>query len=177
MRKQTVVAFVIFSAICQASDLTLQGKFTADDDVQLFSVSVAAPATVDIRSYGYAGGTTSTGTVVLRGGFDTIRKLFSASGAFLSENDDGARVATDPSTGLTGGARITTSLAAGNYLLTLTEYDNFASGNLTDGFHDNEANWAARHRRALLFIDLDRNISTVSRAGARKPYDHSRRTA
>jgi hypothetical protein len=65
------LVLAIFPLIAGAADITLQGTFTADDNVQLFSVSLAAAVPVDIRSYGYAGGTTSTGTVVPRGGFDT----------------------------------------------------------------------------------------------------------
>lgn len=120
--------------ICTASNITLQGNFTADDDVQLFSVTLAAPAAVDFRSYGYAGGTTSTGTVVPAGGFDTVLTLFTGSGVFIDDNDDGAGVATDPATGLAADARITANLAAGSYTLALTQYDNFSLGDLSDGF-------------------------------------------
>jgi len=44
--------------------------------VQLLNLTVAPAGSVDIRSYGYAGGTASTGTVVPSGGFDTILTLF-----------------------------------------------------------------------------------------------------
>jgi hypothetical protein len=47
------IVFAIFPLLSRAANITLQGEFTADDNVQLFSVSVAAPATVDIRSHGY----------------------------------------------------------------------------------------------------------------------------
>jgi len=128
------IAFAIFPLISRATNITLQGSFSADDNIQFFSVSVAAPATIDIRSYGYAGGTTSTGAVVPRGGFDTILTLFSASGVFIDDNDDGAGVAADPATGQAADARITANLAAGSYILAVTEYDNFSIGNLSDGF-------------------------------------------
>lgn len=124
----------VLPVICTASNITLQGNFTADDNAQLFSVALAAPAAVDFRSYGYAGGTTSTGTVVPTGGFDTVLTLFSSSGVFINDNDDGAGVPTDPATGLLGDARITANLAAGSYTLVLTQYDNFSIGNLSDGF-------------------------------------------
>ncbi len=134
-RKLTLVlVLAILPMIAQAADITLQGTFTADDNVQLFSVSLAAPASVDIRSYGYAGGTTSTGTVVPRGGFDTILTLFNASGVVVDDNDDGAGVATDLTTGLAADARLNEALSAGSYIVALTQYDNFSLGNLTDGF-------------------------------------------
>jgi hypothetical protein len=130
-----VASGFVFSPIAaQASNITLQGSFTHDDDVQLFDLTLAAAATVDIRSYGYAGGTTSTGTVAPSGGFDSILTLFEASGAFLTDNDDGAGVATDPTTGLAADARITASLIPGSYIVALTEFDNFSLGNLSDGF-------------------------------------------
>ncbi len=50
------IAFTFFPLFSPAANLTLQGNFTADDNIQFFSVSIAAPAAVDIRSYGYAGG-------------------------------------------------------------------------------------------------------------------------
>ncbi|MBV9307787.1 MAG: DVUA0089 family protein [Acidobacteriaceae bacterium] len=139
-----LVTLVIVGLVCtplaaRASNITLQDSFTHDDDVQLFAFTVATAGSVDLRSYGYAGGTIpqdggfSLG--VARGGFDTILTLFNASGQFLSENDDGAGVATDPATGLAGDARLTATLAPGRYLLALTQYDNFARGsNLADGF-------------------------------------------
>ena len=50
----------------QATNTTLQGLFTRDDSVQFFNLTVATAGPVDIRSYGYAGGTTSTGVAVPR---------------------------------------------------------------------------------------------------------------
>lgn len=128
------VALIATPQTAQASNITLQGLFTHDDNVQLFNLTIAAAGTVDIRSYGYAGGTASTGTVVPSGGFDTILTLFDGSGTFLADNDDGAGAAIDPATGLAADARITTNLAAGSYIVALTQYDNFSAGNLADGF-------------------------------------------
>lgn len=118
----------------RAANITLQGLFAKDDDGQLFNFAVASDSSVDIRSYGYAGGTTATGASVPRGGFDTVLTLFSASGAFLNGNDDGPGVAPDPSTGLAADARISANLTAGSYILALTQYDNFSIGNLAAGF-------------------------------------------
>ncbi|MBV8709847.1 MAG: DVUA0089 family protein, partial [Acidobacteriaceae bacterium] len=73
----------------QAANLTLSGAISSDDAVQLFDFTVATPSSVDLRSYGYAGGTSSTGRVVASGGFDTTLTLFDSSGNFLNENDDG----------------------------------------------------------------------------------------
>ncbi len=118
----------------RAADITLQGAIATDDAVELFNLTVGGAGSVDIRSYGYAGGTTSTGTVVPRGGFDTILTLFSASGVFIDDNDEGAGAAADPATGLASDARISANLAAGGYILALTQYDNFSLGNPAGGF-------------------------------------------
>lgn len=117
------------------ANISLQGSLTADDQVQFFNLLLSAPASIDIRSYGYGGGTLSSGATVPRGGFDTVLTIFNSSGVFLSENDDGVGVATDPSTGEALDARLTQMLAAGNYIVSLSQYDNFATGaNLVDGF-------------------------------------------
>ena len=142
----TLAALVSVVALpARADNFTLAGTFTHDDQVQLFDLAVGTPGPVDIRSYGYAGGITSTGGVSLPGGFDTILTLFDASGKFLTENDEGAGVAVDPNTGEAFDARITTSVASGNYIVALTQYDSFANGsNLSDGFaEDGHPNFTA----------------------------------
>ncbi len=63
-----------------------------------------------------------------------ILTLFNASGEFIDDNDEGAGVATDPTTGLAADARLTDTLTPGNYIVALTEFDNFSIGNLADGF-------------------------------------------
>lgn len=128
------LCLVLTPSAAQASDITLQGSFTHDDDVQLFNLTVATAGPVDMRSYGYAGGTASTGTVVPSGGFDTILTLFDGSGAFLADNDDGTGAAVDPLTGLPGDARITLNLMPGSYVVALTQFDSFSIGDLADGF-------------------------------------------
>ncbi len=120
-----LVVLATLPVIGRASNVTLQDNFAADDNVQLFSVSILTTAAVDIRRRGYAGGTTSTGTAVPPGGFDSL---------LIEENDDGAGVATNPATGLAGDARITANHTTGTYILALTQYHNFSIGNLADGF-------------------------------------------
>jgi len=128
-----------------AAAITLQGTFTQDDQVQLFDITVPftpIPEVVDIRSYGYAGGTTSTGVVVPPGGFDTVLSLFDATGGFLFDNDDGLDVAVDPTTGLAADARLLFApgglgLPPGNYVVALTQFDNFElRPTLADGFYE-----------------------------------------
>ena len=126
-------AFVPANAMTDT--ITLSGAFTRDDDVQLFDVVIASTGSVDFRSFGYGGGTTPAGQTIAAGGFDTALTLFSGAGVFITDNDDGAGAAVDPSTGMPGDARITANLTPGQYILALTQYDNFAlTPNLSDGF-------------------------------------------
>ncbi len=137
-----LVALFVAPATTQASSVTLNGSFTQDDTVQLYDFTVVAPdvigaLSVDLRSYGYAGGTTNNGGSIPPGGFDTILTLFSQTGNLIAQNDDGPGVAVDPLTGLAADARITATLASGNYILALTQYDNFAnSTDLSAGFSE-----------------------------------------
>ncbi|MBV9675679.1 MAG: DVUA0089 family protein, partial [Acidobacteriaceae bacterium] len=71
-----LLSTALISRPAQAANIPLQGSINTDDDVQLFAFTVATAGSVDLRSYGYAGGTIpqdggfSLG--VARGGFDTI---------------------------------------------------------------------------------------------------------
>jgi hypothetical protein len=72
------LGFACAPAAIYAANITQTGLFTRDDQVQLFTVTIATPGDIDVRSYGYAGGITSTGTITPGGGFDTVLTLFGA---------------------------------------------------------------------------------------------------
>lgn len=134
-----------FGGVASAADLSFRGAFTQDDEVQLFNFSLRTDSQVTVRTYSYGGGTQSDGTVIAAGGFDPVLSLFNETGRFIAISDDDASgtVATDPSTGQGYDALIDVMLAAGDYTLALTQFDNFPSGaNLEDGFkHDGEGNF------------------------------------
>jgi hypothetical protein len=48
----------------RAANLTLQGSFANEDDVELFNVAVGSNSLIKIRSYGYASGATASGAIV-----------------------------------------------------------------------------------------------------------------
>lgn len=125
---------VSFAQPVKAVSITLQGSFTQDDQVALFDVVVNPSSFVDIRSYGYAGGTTSTGILIPQGGFDPVLTLFSSSGDFIAENDEGAGALADLTTGQAWDPRLQGNLTAGTYVIALTQYGNFSIGSLSDGF-------------------------------------------
>jgi hypothetical protein len=122
--------------LATASNFSFAGSLTADNSVQLFSFTVAATATVTLQTYSYAGGTNQFGTTVPSGGFDPILSLFDSSGLLINENDDGyANVPADARTGQHWDSYIHTTLAAGTYTVSLTQYDNFPQGShLSDEF-------------------------------------------
>jgi hypothetical protein len=135
-----VLAFatIPLDAALAAQILNANDTFEQDDDFQLFDLAISAAGIYDIRSFGYAGGTTSTGDVVTGGGFDTILTLFDDVGSFIAENDDaseGGLVAnTDPGTDTAYDAWLRIFLDPGDYTVAVTQYDNYANGDLVDGF-------------------------------------------
>jgi hypothetical protein len=118
----------------QAAAVAFSGTLTRDDDVRIFSFHQNAASLVTIETFGYAGGTDAAGNVVVAGGFDPVFALFTASGNLIGAGDDGA-TRTDPVTGGAFDALLTTLLGPGDYLLALSEFDNFALGpTLANGF-------------------------------------------
>jgi hypothetical protein len=126
----------------QSANFSFRGTFNRDDNVQLFNFLLSSAGTVTIRSFGYEGGANAAGTVIPRGGFDTTVALFNLStGALLGFNDDGSvpPLTIDPVTGFAGDSLLTLSLAAGNYRVALTEFDNVPNGNFSAGFFEQGA--------------------------------------
>jgi hypothetical protein len=113
-----------FGTHAQAAVLSFNGSFTADDNVHFQSFTESSLSSVTLQTSSYAAG-----------GFDPIVAVFDATGALIGQNDDGAGVPPDPSTGEALDALLTLSLAPGQYTVSLTQFDNFALGpTLADGF-------------------------------------------
>jgi hypothetical protein len=157
------------SAMAAPTNFSFRGTFTQDDNVQLFNFSSDGSATSYIVSYGYAGGTQADGTVIGRGGFDTILTLFTAAGTRVGFNDDGAsgcftaaaavapgtvNGATDPVTSRRWDTCFSALLSAGDYILAVTQYDNFSrTASLADGFvRDGQGNFTSTFSGACASI-------------------------
>jgi hypothetical protein len=113
-----------FGTHAQAAVFSFNGSFTADDNEQFLSFTQGALSPVTLQTSSYAAG-----------GFDPIVAVFDATGVLVAQNDDGIGVPPDPSTGAALDSLLTVSLGAGQYLVSLTEFENFALGpTLADGF-------------------------------------------
>lgn len=127
---------IMLSGLVFADNFSFTGTFTQDDNVQLFAFGVGAPSIVTFRTWSYAGGVNAAGATIARGGFDPILAVFNSTGVFINQNDDGGgSVAADSVTGAHYDTYLQANLAAGNYTVSVMEFDNFAIGpNLSNGF-------------------------------------------
>ena len=117
-----------------AVTFTSSGNFARDDQVAFIPITLDATNLLSVTSLGYAGGFEAGGAAVPRGGFDTMLFLYNSAGTLLAQSDDGIGVPTDPTTGLASDASFSIGLGAGAYTLAVTQYDNFALGDLSAGF-------------------------------------------
>jgi hypothetical protein len=126
---------IVAASLASAANFSFQGTLTRDDQIQLFTFSIASTSNVTLRTWSYAGGVNAAGTTIANGGFDPILALFNSSGLLINENDDGAGVAADPVTHLTADTLLRSNLSPGTYSVSVMQYDNFAKGpNLSNGF-------------------------------------------
>ena len=128
-----------------AAEFSFSGTFTDDDDVVVFDFVLGSAATVTLRSYSYAGGVQADGTVVAAGGVDPILAIFVGTGAFIASQDDANDgVPTDPDTGAAYDVLLPVDLLAGDYTVSVSQYDNFAAGsNFSDGFSQSGATFTS----------------------------------
>lgn len=158
----SIFALSLVTTAASAANFSFTGNFTHDNDVQAFNFTVGELSSVSLRSWSYAGGVNAAGATIERGGFDPILALFRADGTFIGEQDDAGcgLVAADAVTGSCWDTFFTTDLAAGNYIVTVQQYDNFANQpdlaagfrfdgvanqNFRNGFHDNNQNVRDAH--------------------------------
>jgi len=158
--RRLLSALLLMSAMgAQASIVSFVGAFTQDDNVRLLPFTLSTVGQVVVRTFSYAGGVNGAGQVIAPGGFDPIVTLFNAStGALIGESDDGLAqfINPDPVTGGLHDSYLTLSLLSGNYLVALTEWDNFANGNLPDGFSEaGSGNFTAAFGCGVAFCDSD----------------------
>jgi hypothetical protein len=142
-----------------ASVVSVLGTFTQDDNVRLIPFTLTTVGQVVVRTFSYGGGVNGAGQSIAPGGFDPIVTLFNASsGALVGESDDGLVqfINADPVTGASHDSYLALNLLSGSYLVALTEWDNFANGNLSDGFSEaGMGNFTAAFGCGVAFCDSD----------------------
>lgn len=131
----TLAGLLIVSLPSQAIDFDFIGTFTKDNDVVGLSFTVGAPSTVTVFSSSW-----------VSGGFDPILAIWDSSGNQMAQQDDGHNVGSTPSNGIfynhgTWDSYYQVNLAAGTYLATIAQYNNFSVNTiLSNGFiHDGAA--------------------------------------
>ncbi len=137
-----VASGCLLATAASAANISFTGVFSGDDQLEVF-LFTAPTAGFTARTWSYAGGTNAANQPISAGGFDPVLSLFNATGGLVAgsllvaANDDGAGVATDPSTGNAFDSLLAIStLSPGNtYPLVLSESDNLAFGpTYGDGF-------------------------------------------
>jgi hypothetical protein len=132
-----LASLLLSSGLASASTIfSFTGAFSQDDQLETFSFTTGASASVTLRSYGYAGGTNGAATTINAGGFDSFFSVFDSLGNLVVQNNDGVGVPSDPSSGSPFDAAIFAySLAPDTYTLVLSQFDNIPfGGSLSDGF-------------------------------------------
>ncbi|MEO8224491.1 MAG: DVUA0089 family protein [Gammaproteobacteria bacterium] len=143
-----VLLFTGIAGPTQAATLSFGGSLVQDDSVGTFSFTLSDPGTVTLRTFSYAGGTSGNGAVISPGGFDLGLSLFDGGGNLLLNQEDATPecdgVASDPVTNECFDSLLVTALAAGDYLVAITQFDNRAMGpSFANGFSQTGANFTA----------------------------------
>ena len=130
----TLALLVLGSPSVMAANLSFTGSFSSDNEVKFLDFSIATDSTaVIINTLSLNGGTNAAGNLIAGGGFDPYLALFDKSTGdwifdTLNKNNGDEAVISNTSTNPYG------TLLAGEYRLALTQFDNIALGNLSDGF-------------------------------------------
>ncbi|MCC6234219.1 MAG: DVUA0089 family protein [Verrucomicrobiales bacterium] len=143
MRPLTTIAALAGLAVIiptQALDFDFSGTFTKDNDIAKFNFTVGGvgPSTVKVFSSSWLYANAGVGQPL--GGFDPILAIWKADGTLMAQQDDGGVAGTTDSNGTSYSHGVwdsyySVSLAPGNYIATVGQFDNFAVGTqLSQGF-------------------------------------------
>jgi len=146
------------AALPVTENYSYKGVFAQDNSIVLVDFTVASATTVTLRTYSYNGGTMADGTVIAAGGFDPILSLFDSAGALIDYNDD-----IDSFNGMWD-VRLEVALAAGDYTVAISQYDNqVLGGDLANGWAFDEDPWFTDAEYGCMtgqFCDADNDSRT-----------------
>jgi hypothetical protein len=107
VKKRTVLAWGVLACLCigsaHAASIYFSGTFGSPEASQEFILTLSAPTTIHMQTFGFGGGLTATGVTVSPGGTDPFLAIFSGTGS-------NATIVTDASSNTYG-----TSLDLSNY--------------------------------------------------------------
>jgi hypothetical protein len=146
LRVLLTTSILCWGAVSHAATLSYTGTFTQDDQKELISFSTLSAGGVNLRTWGFGGGTNAAGDSISAGGFAPIVSVFDSSDMLIGLAQAGVATCggnSDPATGFCWDVLLDLILPAGNYLAVLTQDDNSPFGPfLSDGFlHDGEGDF------------------------------------
>lgn len=155
-----------------AATFSFAGDFATHNDVNLFQFTLGNSSTVQLKSFGYAGGTDAAGAAIQRGGFDTMFFLYNSAGRQIAWNDDGGSIyyqyVNRDIDGRWGDSYLQAILDPGSYTLALVNFSNYPNefyylGRLSAGFHNSGRPFDAYSpvRTSHWAVDLA-NVDSVS---------------
>jgi hypothetical protein len=151
LRALSLFCLILAAAVPAAAStayFSFSGNLTSDDGHSDFVFTILSPATVQLESWSYAGGTDPLSNVVSGGGFAPVLSLFDGAGNLLAFDAGGVVGGSAPFNCATGGRALdavshlcldayteVTLGSAGSYQVVVTEQDNTPNGpTLADGF-------------------------------------------
>ena len=143
--------FSLFACLCfvggvNAGTLSFTGHFDNDETRFYTTFDVTTSSTVELTSFGYAGGVNGEGTLIADGGFDSQLFLFDSNGTLLASDDD-ASGNVSVTSNRSWDAFLSLNLLADSYIAVMTQFDSdFVSGDLFTGI------WTPAN--VLNFIDV-----------------------
>jgi hypothetical protein len=151
-----VLAFGVLGSTALRADTVYTGTLTDPATVVQENFSLSSPGDVSIFTTSYGGGANLNGTTATAGGFQPNITLYNSDGTYVaSQNANDPMAKTDSSTGLALDGLLTESnLAAGNYIVTLTNFwtqQSATATNLSDGF---------TNLGGSTFLDVQSNMRT-----------------
>ncbi|MGJ5819121.1 DVUA0089 family protein [Paludibaculum fermentans] len=168
-----LLAVYLCGCLCaKAGVISLTGNLDPGNpnDVLLFEINLAAPGSLIVESWGFAGGTNAAGVVIPAGGFDPYVSLFQGAGpvaVFLTSNDDKCPdlddACRDSRLELSGLAPGVYTIALGVFL-NMSIAENYGGGTLGDGFTGlgSYYDWTTGSDRSSAYaIDITGDITSV----------------
>jgi hypothetical protein len=130
--KLLVLALALAGGSAQALVFPFQGRFSTDDQLAIYTFSLAAPGDVTAATLSYNGGTNGSGGAVPAGGFAPVLALFDTSGDLVainlgSSNTCGISFCWDAALSYPGAL-------PGDYTLVLSQDGNLPLGQLAQGY-------------------------------------------